>query len=146
MKPQPHEPQGRACPDGVRRDGWTPHRQLVFLDMLARTGSVTRSARAAGMSRESAYRLRARNPDGLFAAAWDRALAGHRTVNLAAARGRRRGVIFGGFPEACTEGHEMDGLRPRARHRQVRDPAAQVQGWRAGPLAAGGGGASDGGK
>lgn len=62
----------------TRHDGWTPQRQLDFLEMLFRSGSVTRSARAAGMSRESAYRLRSREPDGLFAAAWDRALTpGH---------------------------------------------------------------------
>jgi hypothetical protein len=58
-----------------RRDGWTPARQLRFLDVLARTGCVARAAAAAGMSRESAYRLRKRDPRGLFAAAWDRVLA-----------------------------------------------------------------------
>ena len=57
-----------------RRDGWTPDRQLLFLDALARTRSVTSAARAAGMSRESAYRLRNREPHGLFAATWDQAL------------------------------------------------------------------------
>lgn len=73
---RPHaDPFRRARPARPRHDGWTPGRQLDFLDMLARTGSVTRSAQAAGMSRESAYRLRSRQPDGLFAAAWDRALA-----------------------------------------------------------------------
>lgn len=64
-----------TCRAAHRHDGWTPERQLDFLEMLARTGSVTRSARAAGMSRESAHRLRLREPDGLFAVAWDRALA-----------------------------------------------------------------------
>lgn len=54
----------------ARRDGWTAQRQLAFLTALARTRRVTAAARAAGMSRESAYRLRAREPDGLFAAAW----------------------------------------------------------------------------
>ena len=69
-----------------RRDGWTPARQLRFLDVLARTRSVTRAAAAAGMSRESAYRLRNRPSAALFAAAWDRALLGHRLVNIDAAR------------------------------------------------------------
>ena len=45
-----------------RRDGWTPQRQLAFLDTLARTHCIAKAARAAGMSRESAYRLRARDP------------------------------------------------------------------------------------
>jgi hypothetical protein len=58
----------------TRRDGWTAERQLRFLDALARTRSVTKAARAAGMSRESAYRLRARKEGALFTALWDRAL------------------------------------------------------------------------
>lgn len=60
----------------IRRDGWTAERQLRFLDVLARTRSVTRAAATAGMSRESAYRLRARRDGALFAIAWDRALEG----------------------------------------------------------------------
>ena len=58
-----------------RHDGWTPERQLRFLDALARTRSVTRAAAAAGISRESAYRLRDRREGALFAALWDRAFA-----------------------------------------------------------------------
>ena len=45
------------CP---RVDGWTADRQLRFLDVLTRTQNITHAAAAAGMSRESAYRLRAR--------------------------------------------------------------------------------------
>ena len=56
---------------------WTGQRQLVFLDTLAQTRSVTRSAAAAGMSRESAYRLRRRPAGALLAAAWDRLMRGH---------------------------------------------------------------------
>ena len=67
----------------IRRDGWTPERQLRFLDMLARTRSVTKAARAVGMSRESAHRLRNRDSGGLFRAAWDRALEGHTLANPA---------------------------------------------------------------
>jgi hypothetical protein len=59
----------------IRRDGWTPERQLAFLDALAGTRNVTKAARAAGMSRESAHRLRNRCDDGLFALLWDRMLA-----------------------------------------------------------------------
>jgi hypothetical protein len=59
----------------IRRDGWTIERQLAFLDSLVRTRSVARSARSVGMSRESAYRLRARPQNGLLAAQWDRILA-----------------------------------------------------------------------
>ena len=81
-----------------RRDGWTPARQLRFLDTLGRTRSVTRAAAAAGMSRESAYRLRKRASAALFAAAWDRSLAtpAPRAAKEPApsqSRGRRRGKV-----------------------------------------------------
>lgn len=59
----------------TRKDGWTAARQLRFLDTLASTCSVTRAAAAAGMSRESAHRLRNRRDGALFAAIWDIALA-----------------------------------------------------------------------
>jgi hypothetical protein len=58
----------------IRRDGWTAERQLRFLDALAGTRSVSKAAAAAGMSRESAYRLRERRDGALFAALWDDAL------------------------------------------------------------------------
>ena len=59
----------------IRRDGWTPERQLRFLDALACTRSVIAAARDAGMSRESAYRLARRREGALFAYLWDRILA-----------------------------------------------------------------------
>src|SRR2546430_1080190 len=59
----------------IRRDGWTAERQLRFLDTLSRTRSVTKASAAAGMSRESAYRLRDRREGAPFAAFWDRAIA-----------------------------------------------------------------------
>jgi hypothetical protein len=90
-----------------RHDGWTASRQLTFLATLARTRSVTAAARAAGMSRESAYRLRKRDPDGLFAAAWDRALKGHKAVASRAARSRRKRPSLGRIWPMRTEGHEV---------------------------------------
>jgi hypothetical protein len=115
-----------------RRDGWTPARQLRFLDTLARTRSVTRAAAAAGMSRESAYRLRARDPNGLFAAAWDRVLAtarprARKEAALSPSKGHRRGKLSGwrqaakdaGFAAFSTKGHEVDEplfpWRPRSK-------------------------------
>src|SRR5437870_351457 len=68
------QPESRSRPHTSRRDGWTPERQIDFLDTLAGTRSVTEGAAAAGMSRESAYRLRVRREGALFAALWDRAL------------------------------------------------------------------------
>jgi len=59
------------------RAQWTPAKQRVFLAALLETGSVARAARAAGMSRSSAHRLRARLTDTPFDRAWDQALALH---------------------------------------------------------------------
>ena len=56
-----------------RHDGWTEEKQRRFIEALADTGLVSHSARAVGMSRESANRLR-RSPHGAaFARAWDAA-------------------------------------------------------------------------
>lgn len=58
----------------TRRDGWTARRQFDFLEALRRCRSVARAAAFVGMSRESAYRLRTRENEGLFALAWEEAL------------------------------------------------------------------------
>ena len=58
-----------------RADGWTPRRQRVFLIVLAQTRSITRAARAVGLSRMAADRLRRHPAARDFAAAWDDALA-----------------------------------------------------------------------
>lgn len=58
-----------------RHDGWTPVRRAAFVAMLRRTGSVGEAAAHAGMSRASAYRLRARADGADFALDWDAALA-----------------------------------------------------------------------
>ena len=64
-----------TVPVKPRADGWTVKRQCAFLAHLYFTGSVTSAARAVGMSRETAYRLRARPNAESFARAWDRVLA-----------------------------------------------------------------------
>ena len=55
-----------------RRDGWTPERRAKFLDCLATTANVKLACAVTGLSRQSAYRLQARDP--AFAAAWNQAL------------------------------------------------------------------------
>jgi hypothetical protein len=56
-----------------RTDGWTEEKQRRFIEVLADTGLVGAAAKAVGMSRETAYRLR-RSPHGAaFARAWDAA-------------------------------------------------------------------------
>ena len=64
----------RQAQHRIRSDGWTAERQLRFLEALATTRSVIKAAAFAGMSRESAYRLRERKDGALFAALWDRAV------------------------------------------------------------------------
>jgi hypothetical protein len=61
----------RACPEGIRGDGWTPFARRLFLQVLADTGRVTLACEYAGLSRQSAHALRTRDP--LFAAGWDAA-------------------------------------------------------------------------
>jgi hypothetical protein len=61
----------RSLEPVCRRDGWTPFARKLFLSTLAETGRVTRAAHYAGMSKQSAYNLRNRDP--VFAAGWDAA-------------------------------------------------------------------------
>ncbi|KQN92427.1 hypothetical protein ASE95_06740 [Sphingomonas sp. Leaf231] len=57
-----------------RHDGWTPTRQVAFIEALAATACVEEAARHVGMSREAAYALR-RHPGAYsFRQAWDLAL------------------------------------------------------------------------
>jgi hypothetical protein len=56
-----------------RRDGWTPLKMGMFLEVLEQTASVRDACRAVSLSKTSAYRLY--EQDQGFAAAWDRALA-----------------------------------------------------------------------
>ena len=55
-----------------RAGEWTSGKSVTFILTLAALGDVTLAARAAGMSRKSAYALRSR--DTVFAAAWSAAL------------------------------------------------------------------------
>jgi len=61
-----------------RDDGWTPDKQVAFLQALEEYGVVSYAAKAVKMGRQSAYRLRRRaeaaGGDGAaFLRAWDRA-------------------------------------------------------------------------
>lgn len=62
-----------------RADGWTSQTQANFIRALEAMGSVGKAARAVGMGRASAYRLRERPDAASFAAAWDRAISMGRT-------------------------------------------------------------------
>ena len=55
-----------------RANEWKAGAAVTFIVTLAAGRSVTLAARAAGMSRKSAYALRGRDP--AFAAAWNAAI------------------------------------------------------------------------
>jgi len=74
--PEPYDPaEYRWVP--VRRkprlDGWTEEKQRRFIETLADTGLVNVAAKAVGMTRETAYRLRRSAHGAAFARAWDAA-------------------------------------------------------------------------
>ena len=58
----------------ARHDGWTPERQVAFIEALAECGCVTDAAKRVGKSTETAYALRARFDAQPFRMAWDAAL------------------------------------------------------------------------
>lgn len=55
----------------LRFDGWTPERQRGFVEHLAANGCVSHAAQAVGMTKQSAYQIRMRAPNSVFALAWD---------------------------------------------------------------------------
>ena len=57
-----------------RHTGWTPERQLGFIEALADLGSVRAAANAVGMTPESAYMLRRHEQAAGFRKAWEAAL------------------------------------------------------------------------
>lgn len=69
--PAPAEPPPR--PRVARGDRWTKWKMAEFLRQLAATHSVTAAARAVGMSRTSAHKLRARLKGQPFDIAWEAA-------------------------------------------------------------------------
>ena len=57
----------------IRHDGWTAPKQAKFLRVFAATGNVSLAAREVGMTRQSAYKLRARLKGEPFDHAWEAA-------------------------------------------------------------------------
>jgi esterase/lipase superfamily enzyme len=57
----------------VRANGWSPLVQKRFIYALSVMGSVGAAAKAVGMGRASAYKLKDRLDAASFAAAWDHA-------------------------------------------------------------------------
>ena len=61
-------------PVKARHGGWTPERQIDFIEALAESGSVVEACGRVGMSSSSAYGLRRRVDAQSFRIAWDCAL------------------------------------------------------------------------
>ena len=70
-------------------------RQCAFLAQLYLTGSVAAAARAVGMTRESAHRLRRRDGADSFAHQWDRVLTPPGRGHVNAAGLAKRKVTLG---------------------------------------------------
>ncbi len=139
-------PDFAPVPVAPRHDGWTPERQIAFIEALAQSACVAEAAAAVGMSRASAYALRARPDAAAFRSAWDFALdyAVHllgEAVLSRALHGVARPVFFQGeqigerrfyderlamfvlrYRQPERYGAALDGLRG------VRPPDALVQG------------------
>jgi hypothetical protein len=101
----PRDSNGRL----VRSDGWTPDAIRIFLDVLAECGTVRDAARAAGMSRSSAYAFCRRKEGQDFADAWDGALL-HARRHLA-------GEMMSRAVHGCVEVIMRDGQVWGERHR-----------------------------
>lgn len=101
-----------------RHDGWTVERQKIFIRTLAITRNVSRAAAAAGMSRESAYRLRRRAEGIALAQSWDWILSlppkpkGHTEDHA------RRVADLHCASLSAGKGHDGHGSHKIASHRQ----------------------------
>ena len=86
-----HISQNPTVAAGTDYSRWTGAKAACFLKALAKTGEVAAAARAVGMSRQAAYRLRARAPE--FARVWEMALEqalAQRAERCGRGRGRGR--------------------------------------------------------
>ena len=86
-------PDKSALPDQSYH--WTTMKAQVFIGALAHFGSVAEAARAVGMGRQSAYRLRERlGEGGVLAKSWDRALAQGREKRRERCHASRKATVL----------------------------------------------------
>lgn len=97
---------------------WTDNKAFAFLQALAQHGKVAAAARAVGMTRQSAYRLKGRVP--ALAEAWVKAQA--------IGRARRRGAAR--KPSPCPRKATLPGLQSDSLRRQGDTLASQGDGSR----------------
>jgi hypothetical protein len=140
MEPISHyEPDFTPVPlTRVRHDGWTPDRQRQYLIALAAMGTVDSAARAVGMSRISAYKLKGREGAESFAAEWDRAVGFGRAMQFDYAMERAiNGVttvrmrLGGAFESGRDSKQIMKVLRvpPPPRRRDAGAPSGVGRDW-----------------
>jgi hypothetical protein len=79
-----------------RRDGWTPGRQYSFILALAGGLTATKAAALVGMTRKTAYELRAKPGGEGFARAW--------AMAAEVAASRRKAARASGLAEAARQG------------------------------------------
>lgn len=116
----------------ARPAGWTATTDDRFIETLAESANVTKSADAAGVSVSSAYRRRAR--DASFRARWSEALAtGYAALEMEMLRralhGRPKEVKVNGESRIITDYDDRIGLALLKMHREtVREVEAVVDG------------------
>jgi hypothetical protein len=98
---------------------WTPDKALAFLGALAECGKVAAAARAVGMTRQSAYRLKARS--ALVAQAWPLALAAGRERRALRGRG-------GPWDHRAAEGDRSQGYSSQGYRSQGAGPQGYTDG------------------
>lgn len=90
----PNPPAFDPVPVRPRSDGWTPEKQVGFIQALTATGSVEQAARHVGMTARSARDLRTRRDAASLRAAWEAALlAGAPALVEAAMERALNGVV-----------------------------------------------------
>ncbi|HMG47079.1 MAG TPA: hypothetical protein VK614_06435 [Allosphingosinicella sp.] len=132
-------PAFTPVPVRARKDGWMPERQREFIRLLHVRPDIGKAARAVGMSRRSAYRLRERFGAESFAAAWDAAFALRpppARTNLSqlwyrALFGKTRPIVRGGKQVGTiTQPDNAAGLKLLDRFdRKARDAARRQAFW-----------------
>ena len=71
-QPRPTTPF-TPVPVRARHDGWTPAKQIAFINAFAASGCIAEACRHVGMSKQSAYDLYNRRDAGSLRQAWDSA-------------------------------------------------------------------------
>lgn len=138
-EPGPSLDQATAGRPRLAAPGWDADRQRAFLVSLAETGCVRHTCAAVGLSRQSAYALRRREPHSVFAIAWDTAIQMARQTLLdeateRALTGRGEPVRFRGEHVGTRTVHSdrllmfLPAHRPEPAH-PVLNPREQMQLW-----------------